>query len=115
MSATAINDKIEKEQQLSVALQGLKVSMEAYPNLKANENFQDLQRQLSETEDKIAYSRQFYNDTVMMYNNKCQMFPSNIIANQFNFEIEEFFEIAETEKEVPEIKFRQRFFDRTFN
>ncbi|HPX78189.1 MAG TPA: LemA family protein, partial [Methanobacterium sp.] len=63
------------------------------------------QRQLSETEDKIAYSRQFYNDTVLMFNNKCQMFPSNIIANTFNFEIAEFFETEEATRTVPEVEF----------
>ena len=63
-----------------------------------------MQRQLP-NEDKIAYSRQFYNDTVLMYNNKIQMFPSNLVASQFNFLEEEFFEVVDTEREVPEVKF----------
>lgn len=105
MNAKTVKENEKANNMLTDALKSLFAVAENYPNLKANENFKDLQGQLSETEDKIAYSRQFYNDTVMMYNNKCQMFPSNLIANQFNFQIAEFFEIAETEKEVPEVKF----------
>lgn len=78
---------------------------ESYPNLKANENFLDLQAQLRDTEDKIAYSRQFYNDTVLMYNNKIQMFPSSLIARQFGFTESEFFEIAESETIAPKVQF----------
>ncbi|MBM4241412.1 MAG: LemA family protein [Euryarchaeota archaeon] len=105
-----INAKTVKENemannQLTEALKTLFAVAENYPNLKANENFKELQMQLSETEDKIAYSRQFYNDTVLMYNNKCQMFPSNIVANFFKFKESEFFEIAETEREVPKVEF----------
>jgi len=86
-------------------LKSLFAVAENYPELKASENFRELQRQLTETEDKIAYSRQFYNDTVLMYNNKVQMFPSNLMASLFKFTEAEFFEIAESEKAVPEVKF----------
>jgi LemA protein len=105
MSAQTVKENAEANNMLTDALKSLFAVAENYPDLKASENFKDLQRQLSETEDKIAYSRQFYNDTVLMYNNKCQMFPSNMVASQFNFQEAEFFEIAETEKEVPEVKF----------
>ena len=72
---------------------------EAYPELKANENFVHLQKELSETEDKIAYARQFYSDSVLKYNNKLQTFPNNIIAKLFGFKAEEFFKANENERE----------------
>lgn len=105
MNAKTVKENAEANNQLTDALKTLFAVAENYPELKANENFRDLQSQLSETEDKIAYSRQFYNDTVMMYNNKCQMFPSNIVASRFNFKEAEFFETAERAREVPEVKF----------
>lgn len=105
MNAQTPQENAEANNVLSGALKSLFAMAENYPDLKASQNFQDMQRQLSETEDKIAYSRQFYNDTVLMYNNKIQMFPSNLVASQFNFLEEEFFEVADTEREVPEVKF----------
>ena len=105
MNAQTVQENAEANNMLTDALKSLFAVAENYPDLKASQNFQDLQRQLSETEDKIAYSRQFYNDTVLMYNNKIQMFPSNLVANQFHFEESEFFEAPEAEKEVPEVKF----------
>ena len=78
---------------------------ENYPELKANSNFQQLQNELSETEDKISYARQFYNDVVLKYNNACQQFPSSIIAGMFGFNEETFFQAPESEKAVPEVKF----------
>jgi LemA protein len=105
MNAKTVKENADANNQLTGALKTLFAVAENYPELKANENFRELQAQLSETEDKIAYSRQFYNDTVLMYNNKCQMFPSNFVANQFHFEQAEFFEIAERAREVPEVKF----------
>jgi len=105
MNAQTVKESAEANNMLTDALKSLFAVAENYPDLKASQNFMDLQGQLSETEDKIAYSRQFYNDTVMMYNNKCQMFPSNLVANQFNFQEAEFFEIAEAEKEVPKVEF----------
>jgi LemA protein len=105
MDAKTVKENEKANNQLTDALKTLFAVAESYPNLKANENFKDLQRQLSETEDKIAYSRQFYNDTVLMYNNKVQMFPSNLIASLFKFKESEFFEIAETERETPKVKF----------
>ena len=105
MGAQTVKENAEANNMLTDALKSLFAVAENYPELKANENFLELQGQLEETENKIAYSRQFYNDTVLMYNNKVQMFPSNLIANQFHFEESEFFEIEETEKEVPKVEF----------
>ncbi len=91
---------------LSGALMGLFAVAEAYPDLKANQNFLALQEELTSTENKIAFSRQFYNDSVLGYNNKTQMFPSNIIANMFSFGEGEFFEIeVPAEREVPKVSF----------
>lgn len=105
INAQTVQENQEANNQLTGALKTLFAVAENYPDLKASTNFQELQAQLSETEDKIAYSRQFYNDTVMMYNNKIQMFPSNIIANQFNFIEAEFFETEESARSVPKVEF----------
>ncbi|MBS7020623.1 MAG: LemA family protein [Firmicutes bacterium] len=105
VSATNPHDEMEANGVLTQALGRLFAISEAYPDLKANTNFMELQRSLQETEDKIAYARQFYNDTVMAYNNKIEMFPSNIIAGMFHFTKSEFFEIVEKDKEVPNVKF----------
>ena len=78
---------------------------ESYPDLKANENFLSLQNDLKETEDKITYARQFYNDSAMDFNNIVEMFPSNIIAGMFKFKEFEYFKIDEKEKETPKVKF----------
>ena len=78
---------------------------EAYPELKANESFLSLQKDLTDTEDKITYARQFYNDSAMKYNNIIEMFPSNIVASIFKFKKFEYFKIDENEKEVPKVKF----------
>ena len=91
--------------QLSSTLKTLFAVAENYPELKANENFKELQAQLAQTEDKIAYSRQFYNDTVLMYNNKCQTFPSNIFAGMFGFKEADFFEAAGEARSVPKVEF----------
>ena len=105
MSATTVQENAEANNMLTDSLKSLFAVAENYPELKASENFRQLQAQLSETEDKIAYSRQFYNDTVLMFNNKVQMFPSNILASLFHFTEAEYFEIAESDRAVPEVKF----------
>ena len=79
---------------------------EDYPDLKANQNFLQLQEELTATENKIAFARQFYNDSVLTYNNKIQMFPSNLIAGMFNFTTRQFFEVPEAEKAVPTVDLR---------
>ena len=78
---------------------------ESYPDLKANENFKQLQQELSETEDKISAARQFYSDTVLKYNNKIQMFPSSIVAGIFGFKEEKFFEATTAERENVKVSF----------
>jgi len=106
MSAETIGDKAKAEGMLGGALGQLKVAVEAYPDLKANQNFLSLQEELSSTENKISFSRQNYNDQVLFFNNKIQMFPSNIIANSFGFNDAEFFELDDvSEKEVPKVSF----------
>ncbi len=105
MKASTVQESADANNMLTDALKSLFAVAENYPDLKANENFLELQDQIEETENKIAYSRQFYNDTVYMYNNKVQMFPSSIIANQFNFVEAEFFEIEESAREVPKVEF----------
>lgn len=105
MSASSIEETSAADNQLTGALKTLFAVAENYPDLKANSNFQQLQTELSETEDKISYARQFYNDVVLKYNNACQKFPSNIMARLFGFKEEEFFKAPESEREVPEVKF----------
>jgi len=90
---------------LSDTLKTLFAVAENYPNLKANENFLKLQEELSATENKIAFSRQFYNDVVMDYNNSTQMFPSSIFADMFGFKQAEFYNVPEAEREAPKVKF----------
>jgi LemA protein len=105
MNANGVKEIGEANNQLSSTLKTLFAVAENYPELKANENFKELQAQLAQTEDKIAYSRQFYNDSVMMYNNKCQTFPSNIFAGMFGFKEADFFEAAGEARSVPKVEF----------
>lgn len=106
MSAGTVGEKAQAEGFLSGALGQLRVQVENYPDLKANQNFLALQEELTSTENKISYSRQSYNDQVLFYNNKIQMFPSNILAGMFNFKQEEFFQVEDAkEKEVPKVSF----------
>jgi len=94
------------EADLSGALSRLLAVVENYPDLKANQNFLALQEELTSTENKISFSRQFYNDAVLGYNNKTQMFPSNIVANVTGFKAGEFFEVeVAAEREAPEVSF----------
>ena len=91
---------------LNGALGRLMMVAEAYPDLKANQNFLALQEELTSTENKISFARQYYNDSVLQYNNKTQMFPTNIIAGMFGFKQGEFFEVTEAEqREAPKVKF----------
>ena len=91
--------------ELTQAITKLFALSEAYPELKANENFKQLQSELTTTEDKISYARQFYNDIVMKYNNKIEMFPSNIVAGMFNFKTQAFFEVNEEERQNVKVQF----------
>ena len=90
---------------LNKSLGRLMVLTEAYPELKANENFIQLQTDLKDVEEKIAYARQFYNDTVLAYMNKYEMFPSNIIASMFHFKEVKYFEAGEEAKNAPKVSF----------
>lgn len=105
VKAGSVNEKIEANNELTGALNKLFALAEAYPELKANENFLSLQNDLKETEDKITYARQFYNDSAMEFNNLVEMFPSNIVALIFGFKKYEYFKIDEKEKETPKVKF----------
>ena len=105
VSATTTEEEIKANGELSGALSRLFALAESYPDLKANQSFLDLQNNLKETEDKIAYARQFYNDAVLKYKNKLEMFPSNIVAGMFGFKPEPFFEATDAEKENPQVKF----------
>lgn len=105
MSAKTLPDKAEANNQITAALKSLFAVAEAYPTLKANENFMDLQRQLEDTEDKVAYSRQFYNSNVLDFNTQVQSFPCNLLANIFGFKVFEFFQATEEEKKNVEVKF----------
>ena len=86
--AKTVDEKAKLDNELSNTLKTIMAVAEAYPDLKANQNFESLQNELTETEDKISYSRQFYNDTVTRYNTKLELFPSNIIAGMFHFTAE---------------------------
>ena len=105
MNAQGVKETSEADNQLTGALKTLFAVAENYPDLKANSNFQQLQNELTETEDKISYSRQFYNDAVLKYNNACQQFPSNMLAKLFGFKEEEFFEADVESREVPKVEF----------
>ncbi len=103
VSASSIPDKAKAEGELTGMLKSLFALFENYPDLKANQNVLALQEELTTTENQIAFTRQHYNDSVMFYNTKIQVFPSNIIANMFGFTKKDFFEIPEEEKEVPKV------------
>lgn len=109
MNATTINGKIAAENALTSALAGLKVSLEAYPDLKANQNFLNLQNEISDVENKLAAVRRFFNSATRELNNSVQTFPSNIIAGMFGFHKEPMFEVpAENRQEydkAPDVKF----------
>ena len=102
-NATTVDEKAELNNQLSGALKTIMAVSENYPDLKANQNFMELQEELRNTENKISFSRQFYNDTVTMYNTKLEVFPSNIIANMFAFKPETLF-AAESEEARKNVK-----------
>lgn len=108
MKATTINEKIAAETKLSTALDGLKVSVEAYPDLKANQNFLDLQNEISDIENKIAAARRFFNSATKELNVATELFPSNLIATLFNFKRETMFELGDQRAaagEPPKIQF----------
>ena len=108
MGATTIEEKIKTETQLSNALAGLKVSVEAYPDLKANQNFLQLQEELSDIENKLAAVRRYFNAATTEYNTGMETFPSNLIANSFGFHRETLFDLGQERvnlEEAPKISF----------
>lgn len=105
MSATSNADKMAAENELTSTLKTLFAVAENYPELKANENFSKLQDDLRGTEDKVAFSRQFYNDSVTRYNNSLATFPNNLVAGMFGFTEETLFATQEGAKEAPKVQF----------
>ncbi len=109
MGAQSVNDKIMADNALTSALAGLKVSLEAYPDLKANQNFLQLQTEIADIENKLAATRRFFNSTTRELNTAVQAFPSNLIAGMFGFHKEPMFEIAQEDRatldKAPEVKF----------
>ena len=104
-NAKSVNDKINLDNEISSTLKTIMAVSENYPELKANENFMKLSEELTNTENKISFSRQFYNDTVTIYNTKLQAFPSNIIAGMFNFTRSELFKTDETSRQNVKVDF----------
>ena len=104
-SANTKEEEIKAAGEVTEALGRLFALAENYPDLKANQNFLDLQNKLNEVEEKIRFARQFYNDSVLTYKNKLEMFPSNIVANMFGFKPEAFFEATEEERKSVQVKF----------
>lgn len=102
MNASGINDKIGAENMLSSALGGLKVAVEAYPDLKANTNFLKLQDEISDIENKLAAARRFFNSATRELNNAVETFPSNVIAGMFSFNKEDMFEISDSDRKAHE-------------
>ncbi len=102
----SVEERGKVENMLTQSLRSLFAVAEAYPDLKANQNFIKLQEELAATENKIGFSRQYYNDATMRYKNRIEMFPSNVIAGMFNFQPEPFFQVEEAaERAVPQVKF----------
>ena len=104
-NAKTVPEQAQADNMISQALKSLFAVAEAYPDLKANQNFLQLQEELTSTEDRISYARQFYNDSVLGYNNSIQSFPKNILAGMFNFEKREFFETAPEETGPVKVQF----------
>ncbi|HRN96202.1 MAG TPA: LemA family protein [Candidatus Levybacteria bacterium] len=105
MKADSAHEKADANNMLTDALKSLFAVAEAYPDLKATDNFKHLQEELSDTEDKIAYSRQFYNSNVLSYNTKIKTVPTNFVAGAFGFKEEEFFETSAGEREPVKVDF----------
>lgn len=105
MGAHTMSEHAQTENMLTGALKSIFALAEAYPDLKANQNFLELQRELTDTEDKVQAARRFYNSNVRDLNIKLQEFPTNLIGNSFGFSKRDFFEITETERAVPIVKF----------
>jgi LemA protein len=106
VSAEGVGERAKAEGELGGALGRLMLVVEQYPDLKANQNFLALQEELTSTENKIGFARQYYNDSVMKYNTRIQSVPTNVVAGMFNFRQEDFFELEDqAQREAPQVKF----------
>jgi len=105
VGAKGVVDKVKANNKLEGALGKLFAIAEGYPDLKANQNFLELQRELTATEDKVAYARQFYNDSILSYNNKCKVFPGVLFARMYGFKPRDYLQIKPSEKEVVKVDF----------
>jgi LemA protein len=105
VGAKGVEDKVKADRTLESALGKLFAIAEGYPDLKANTNFLELQKELTSTEDRVAYSRQFYNDSILSYNNKCKTFPGNVFAGMYGFKPKEYLQIAEAERKAVKVSF----------
>jgi len=105
VGAKGVEQKVKADRKLESALKTIFAIAEGYPDLKANTNFLELQRELAATEDKIAYSRQYYNDSILTYNNLCKTFPGVLFANLYGKKAREYLQIAESEKKKIDVKF----------
>ena len=108
MNATTVDEKVQADKALSGALAGLRVSLEAYPELKANQNFLQLQTELSDIENKLSAARRFFNSATRELNNACEVFPSNIVAGMFGFKRAPMYEATESREDLnkaPEVRF----------
>jgi LemA protein len=110
IKAGTINEKIEAETRLTRAMQGLQISVEAYPDLKANQNFMNLQEEISDIENKLAASRRFFNSATKELNNAVEVFPANMVAGMFGFKRETMFDLGDSQRadldKTPEINFQ---------
>lgn len=104
-SAQSLEQRQQAENMLTDTLRSLFAVAEAYPQLQANQNFMELQRELSDLEAKIAFARQFFNDTTMNYNTEIQSFPNNILAGMFNFQAMPYFKVDEVQRQAVQVKF----------
>ncbi len=105
VGAKGVEEKIKADRQLESALKTIFAIAEGYPDLKANTNFLELQKELAATEDRVAYSRQFYNDSILSYNNKCKTFPGRVFAGLYNFKEKKYLQIAEAERKAVKVQF----------
>jgi len=105
LAAKDLKSKVKADNQLESALKSIFALAENYPQLRANENFKQLQEELSATEDKIAYSRQYYNDTILDFNNSIKVFPGKVFAGLYNVKARPFVEIAPEERKLVKVKF----------
>lgn len=105
VGAGDLSTKVKADKVLESALGRLFAIAEGYPDLKANTTFLELQKELTATEDKVAYARQFYNDSILSYNNKCKTFPGNIFAGMYGFKEKEYVQITEADREPVKVKF----------